>query len=292
MLESLLDPKIDFIFKNIFGNKTSSNILISLLNAVLGYKKDGKKITEITIDDSFIKKENIDDKFAILDIKATLNDGTRVNIEMQIVDQYDMKKRSLYYLSRLYSEQLKQGDEYRKLNGAIGINILNFNLLNNDRYHNHYLFKENETNEIYTDLMQIHIIELPKFNKKPSEIKDELESWVEFLKEPSVEVVDMLSKKVPEIIEAFEVLKVVSSNEETRRDAEIRIKAMSDKASSLAGAKEEGIQQGLQQGLQQGTIQGKLEIILNMLKNQLDDETISKLTGISLEEIREMKKQL
>jgi predicted transposase/invertase (TIGR01784 family) len=136
--------------------------------------------------------------------------------------------------------------------------------------------------------MQIHIIELPKFNKKPNEIKDELESWVEFLKEPSVEVVEMLSKKVPEIVEAFEVLKVVSSNEETRRDAEIRIKAMSDKASSLAGAKEEG----LQQGLHQGTIQGKLEIILNMAKNQLDEETISKLTGISLEEIKEMKKQI
>jgi predicted transposase/invertase (TIGR01784 family) len=85
-----------------------------------------------------------------------------------------MKKRSLYYLSRLYSEQLKQGDKYRILNGAIGINILNFNLLNNDRYHNHYLFKENETNEIYTDLIQIHIIELPKFNKNPNEIKDDL----------------------------------------------------------------------------------------------------------------------
>lgn len=136
--------------------------------------------------------------------------------------------------------------------------------------------------------MQIHIIELPKFNKNPNEIKDELESWVEFLKEPREEVVEMLSKKVPEIIEAFEVLKVVSSNEETRRDAEIRIKAMSDKASSLAGAKEEG----LKQGIQQGTIQGKLEIILNMIKNQLDDETISRLTGISLEEIKEMKKQL
>lgn len=276
-MENLLDPKIDFIFKNIFGNKTSSNILISLLNAILGYKKESKKITEITIDDSFIKKENIDDKFSILDIKATLRDGTRVNIEMQIVDQYDMKKRSLYYLSRLYSEQLKQGDEYRKLNGAIGINILNFNLLSNDRYHNHYLFKENETNEIYTELMQIHIIELPKFNKRPNEIKDDLESWVEFLKEPSVEVVEMLSKKVPEIVEAFEVLKVVSSNEETRRDAEIRIKAMSDKASSLAGAKEEGLRQG------------KLEIILNMLKNQLDEETISRLSGLSLEEIREIR---
>lgn len=287
-MEKLLDPKIDFIFKNIFGNKTSSNILISLLNAILGYKKEGKKITEITIDDSFIKKENIDDKFAILDIKATLNDGIRVNIEMQIVDQYDMKKRSLYYLSRLYSEQLKQGDEYRKLNGAIGINILNFNLLNNDRYHNHYLFKENETNEIYTDLMQIHIIELPKFNKNPNEIKDELESWVEFLKEPSTEVVNMLSKQVPEIIEAFEVLKVVSSNEETRRDAEIRIKAMSDKASSLAGAKEEGLQQGIEQGMQQG-----LHFVAeNMLKNKIDLNIIRIATGLSIEEIEEIKKIL
>lgn len=287
-MEKLLDPKIDFIFKNIFGNKTSSNILISLLNAILGYKKEGKKITEITIDDSFIKKENIDDKFAILDIKATLNDGTRVNIEMQIVDQYDMKKRSLYYLSRLYSEQLKQGDEYRKLNGAIGINILNFNLLNNDRYHNHYLFKENETNEIYTDLMQIHIIELSKFNKNLNEIKDELESWVEFLKEPSTEVVNMLSKQVPEIIEAFEVLKVVSSNEETRRDAEIRIKAMSDKASSLAGAKEEGLQQGIEQGVQQG-----LHFVAeNMLKNKIDLNIIRIATGLSIEEIEEIKKIL
>ncbi len=287
-MEKLLDPKIDFIFKNIFGNKTSSNILISLLNAILGYKKEGKKITEITIDDSFIKKENIDDKFAILDIKATLNDGTRVNIEMQIVDQYDMKKRSLYYLSRLYSEQLKQGDEYRKLNGAIGINILNFNLLNNDRYHNHYLFKENETNEIYTDLMQIHIIELPKFNKNLNEIKDELESWVEFLKEPSTEVVNMLSKQVPEIIEAFEVLKVVSSNEETRRDAEIRIKAMSDKASSLAGAKEEGLQQGIEQGVQQGLY----FVAENMLKNKIDLNIIRIATGLSIEEIEEIKKIL
>lgn len=216
-MEKLLDSKIDFIFKNIFENKTSPNILINLLNAVLGYKDKLKRITEITIDDSFIKKENIDDKFSILDIKATLSDGTRVNIEMQMIDQYDMKKRSLYYLSRLYLEQLKQDDEYKKLNGAIGINILNFNLVNNDRYHSSYLFKESETDEVFTNLMQIHIIELPKFNKEPSEIKDELESWVEFLKEPSAEEEEMLSKKVTEIIETFEVLKVVSSDIETRR---------------------------------------------------------------------------
>lgn len=288
-MENLLDPKIDFIFKNIFDNKTSSNILISLLNAVLGYKKNENRITEITIDDSFIKKENIEDKFAVLDIKATLNDGTRINIEMQVIDQYDMKKRSLYYLSRLYSEQLKQGDEYKKLNGAISINILNFNLLNNNRYHNHFLFKENQTNEVFTDLMQIHIIELAKFNKDPKDIQDELESWVEFLKEPTMEVVEMLSKKVPEIIEAFEVLKVVSSDVETRRDAEIRFKSMSDKASNLAGAREEGVKQGVKLGIQQGIQQGVHDVAKNMLTNGMDIEMIQKFTGLSKEEILKLK---
>lgn len=200
---------------------------------------------------------------------------------MQVIDQYDMKKRSLYYLSRLYSEQLKQGNEYKKLNGAISINILNFNLLNNDRYHNHFLFKENQTNEVFTDLMQIHIIELAKFNKDPKDIQDDLESWVEFLKKPSVEVVEMLSKKVPEIIEAFEVLKVVSSDVETRRDAEIRFKSMSDKASNLAGAREEGIKQGIQQGVH--------EVAKNMLANGMDIEMIQKFTGLSKKEILKLK---
>ena len=205
-----------------------------------------------------------------------------------MIDQYDMKKRSLYYLSRLYLEQLKQDDEYKKLNGAIGINILNFNLVNNDRYHSSYLFKESETDEVFTNLMQIHIIELPKFNKKPSEIKDELESWVEFLKEPSAEVVEMLSKKVPEIIEAFEVLKVVSSNEETRRDAEIRIKAMSDKASSLAGAKEEG----REEGLKEGEYQKSLSVARVSLENGLPLDIVAKITGLELPIIERLKKEL
>ena len=87
----------------------------------------------------------------------------------------------------------------------------------------------------------------------------------------------MLSKKVPEIIEAFEVLKVVSSDVETRRDAEIRFKSMSDKASNLAGAREEGIQQGVH------------EVAKNMLANGMDIEMIQKFTGLSKKEILKLK---
>ena len=95
----------------------------------------------------------------------------------------------------------------------------------------------------------------------------------------------MLSKKVPEIIEAFEVLKVVSSDVETRRDAEIRFKSMSDKASNLAGAREEGIKQGVKLGIQQGVH----DVAKNMLTNGVDIEMIQKFTGLSKEEILKLK---
>ena len=71
----------------------------------------------------------------------------------------------------------------------------------------------------------------------------------------------MLSKKMPEIIEAFEVLKVVSSDVETRRDAEIRIKAMSDKASSLAGGKK------------------SISVAKISIENELSMDMIAKKTG-------------
>ena len=90
----------------------------------------------------------------------------------------------------------------------------------------------------------------------------------------------MLSKKMPEIIEAFEVLKVVSSNEETRRDAEIRIKAMSDKASSLAGAKKEG------------EYQKSLSVAKVSLENGLSMDMIAKITGLELSVIEKLQKEL
>ena len=190
--------------------------------------------------------ENLEDKYAILDVKATLSDGTRVDIEIQVVDQYNMEQRTLYYLSRLYSEQLTEGGKYTDLNKAITINILNFNLIPNKRYHNQYLLKEIETNEIFSDLLQVHTIELQKFNKTAAEINDDLESWVEFLKEPNEEVVEMLAERVPEIREAFQILRVVSRDKDTRRDAEIRAKALSDKATSLAGAEGKGLKKGIE----------------------------------------------
>lgn len=115
-----------------------------------------------------------------------------------------------------------------------------------------------------------------------------LNEWLIFIENPENEVVEVLEKKVAEIAEAKQILEILSLDKEARIKYEEREKNLRDRYSALDTAEK----RGLQQGLQQGAMQGKLEIILNMVKNQLDDETISKLSGLKIEEIKEMKKQL
>ncbi|MGL5752542.1 MAG: Rpn family recombination-promoting nuclease/putative transposase, partial [Paraclostridium sp.] len=96
-MKSLLDPKIDFVFKNIFGLDKNEQILISFLNATL---KPKHLITSLKVKNTDLEKSFLDDKFSRLDIKATTNNKEIINIEIQLKNEYNMVKRSLYYWSK------------------------------------------------------------------------------------------------------------------------------------------------------------------------------------------------
>ena len=102
-MRGLLDPKMDFVFKNIFGSEKHPNILISFLNATL---KPKDLITAVEIKNTDLNKGYIEDKFSRLDVKATTSNNEIINIEIQLKNEYNMIKRSLFYWSKLYSEQL------------------------------------------------------------------------------------------------------------------------------------------------------------------------------------------
>ena len=123
MNRGLLDPKIDFVFKKIFGNEKHPEILISFLNAVM---EPTDPIKSVQIKNSDIEKEHIEDKYSRLDIKAITNSGEYINVEIQVKNEYNMIKRSLYYWSKLYEEQIVQGDNYEKLAKTVCINILDY----------------------------------------------------------------------------------------------------------------------------------------------------------------------
>ena len=158
-MKGLLDPKVDFVFKNIFGSPKHPRILISFLNAIL---KPINKITSVEIKGTDLEKQFIDDKYSRLDIKAETNNNEIINIEIQLKNEYNMIKRSLYYLSKMYEEQLGEGEDYSKLNRTVCINILNFKYLKTEKFHTGYRLKELETNEELTDVIEMHFIEIPK----------------------------------------------------------------------------------------------------------------------------------
>ena len=132
MMRGLLDPKVDFVFKNIFGSTKHPEILISFLNAILN---PIKKIVSVDIKNTDIEKQFIEDKYSRLDVKATTSNGEVVNIEIQLKNENNMIKRSIYYLSKMYEEQLGEGDNYSKLGRTICINILNFKYLKTEEFH-------------------------------------------------------------------------------------------------------------------------------------------------------------
>ena len=282
MERRLLNPKIDFVFKKIFGSEKHPGVLISFLNAVL---KPKNNITDVEIKNTDIDKSYIEDKFSRLDVKAVTSKNEIINIEIQLKNEYNMIQRSLYYWSKLYEEQLEEGDRYDKLCRTVCINILDFKYLKNDRFHNGYRLKEIETNEELTDLEEIHFIEIPKLKKINSEkdIVDVLEGWVEFLRDPESEVVRKLEMTNKEIREAKDELYRLSMDEKERALYFIREKSIRDEISALANAEEKAMERGIKKGERNKAIE-----IAKSLLDVLDIETISIKTGLSIKEIEDI----
>ena len=290
MTEDILDPKVDFVFKKVFGSENHKEILIAFLNSVFGNKGTEEEIVDIKVENPEIDKNWEGDKLSRLDIKATTSNDNRVNIEIQLKNQFNMKRRTLYYWSKLYESQMKSSDPYRKLERTVTINILDFIYLEeNDRYHNAYVLKEKETNERLTDLAEIHFVELPKLDedefKSIEDIeakgkKDDLVPWALFLKNPQSEVMKMLEERIEELKEAAERLEVLSHDEETRELYESRQKAIHDQISNIKEAQEKGKKEGKREE--------KIKVAKKMLEEGESIEKIKKFTDLSAEEINDL----
>lgn len=273
MVKGLLDPKVDFVFKNIFGSKQHPKILISFLNAVL---KPVNKIIAVEVLGPDLEKQFLEDKYSRLDIKARTSNEETINIEIQLKNEYNMIKRSLYYLSKMYEEQLKEGEDYSQLSRAICINILNFKYLKTEDFHTGYRFKEIESNIELTDVMEVHFIEIPKLDKQ-QDAKDMLVAWTQFLQDPESEEVRHLEMNIEEIREAKDELVRLSHDPEQRQLYEMRAKILKDKVSALNEAE------------RKGAMNKAIEIAKKSLAI-LDNETIATLTGLSIDEIESLRK--
>ena len=265
----------DFVFKKVFGKKGNESILKDLLEAILKIKI--KKIelqTEVELE-----KELIDDKTGVLDIEATIDDNTIIDIEMQMRNQYNMKERSLFYWAGLYYTGLKKKEEYKENKRVITINIVNFDMFKEGPYHEKIELRREYKNILLTNKLEIHFIQLSKFLKEGQEEKDKkMWQWLTFICNKNRKEVERVMKENKEIEKANEELEYLTGDDAVRRIAFLRDKAERDYITNMSGAREEGAKKA------------KIEIAKAMLAEGMEKEKIIKITGLTEEEMEEIIK--
>ena len=265
----------DFVFKKVFGKKGNESILKDLLEAILKIKI--KKI-ELQAEVE-LERELIDDKTGVLDVEATIDDNTKIDIEMQMKNQYNMKERSLYYWAGLYYTGLKKKGEYKENKRVITINIVNFDMFKEGPYHEKIELRREYKNILLTNKLEIHFIQLSKFLKEGQEEKDKkMWQWLTFICNKNRKEVERVMKENKEIEKANEELEYLTGDDAVRRIAFLREKAERDYISNMSGAREEGAKKA------------KIEIAKAMLAEGMEKEKIIKITGLTEEEMEEIIK--
>ena len=279
----LLDVTNDYIFKRTFGYAESGEVTRILLRDILQDNINSIELNNQTI----TEKELMDDKVGIMDIKAVLDRNTQCDIEMQVVNQHNIEKRILFYWAKMYTQTIKEGNKYNDLKKSICVLIADFEL-DGLKEIKKYITKWNIREEEYksvilTDVLELVIIELPKYMKYAKrEKRENLNLWLEFFKNPEVIIVanDNDEKNIKETKEAIkkaqENLEQISKDEHERYLAELREKYIRDQVAVQ------------EYGYIKGREEGRRSLINKMLENGATVEQIAKMLNVDVVEIENM----
>jgi predicted transposase/invertase (TIGR01784 family) len=285
----LLDPKNDFAFKRVFGVDDNKDILIAFLNAIF----EG---VHNTIEDVEFLPLHQDPKIAalrqsIIDVKCSDSKNRQFIIEMQCYSDSAFLKRACVYAARAYADQAIDGVSYRDIKPVIFLAILDFKLLDEDKYLSHNKLLDVETGKCNIEEFSFSFLELKKFNKSIAESRSPLEKWCCFLKhaqtmEPNE--IDMIRKEYPIVGKAYKALDQYGYSKE-ELDEYIRYDMKDDEiATRISDAGKLGEAKGKAEGLIEGELKKAQEAAISMLKDGLSIATISKYTRLSIEEIESL----
>ena len=219
----LLPLTDDYIFKRVFAYKGNESVLKDFLEALLKIEIKGIKITNPEI----IPYEK-GEKRGLLDIKAEINDGTMIDVEMQMKNERNTEERATEYMGKMISEQLQVGEDYQNLKKSIVIFITNYNFLKRNSYHSVGKMKFDKTiedeyvnmgydeeDELASKYIEVHYIELPKFKKKELSKFTKLDQWMCIFTQ-NKEGIMLAEKENKEIEKAINTLDFLSKDPKER----------------------------------------------------------------------------
>ena len=282
----------------------------------------GKKVTIKENLDRYIDLNMPDEKFGIMDLRTILEDGSQCNIEVQLnYHKYEIE-RFLMYLCKMYSGQLKRGESYSEVNKVISIVILDHELPILNDFNTvgvKWKIRDNITGmKVLTDKLEVCIIEIPKAKRLYEKNKnDKICQWMLFMDEPNSKEVSLIMEENKNIQNAVTELSALSEDEKLRIIAEYKETARREEEACLETAREiglnqgreegikqglkegeekglkegfkegleKGIEKGIEKGVHKGRIENSLEIAKKMKEENFDIEIITKITGLSKEDV-------
>jgi predicted transposase/invertase (TIGR01784 family) len=277
--EKYINPFTDYGFKRLFGEESNKGLLLDFLNELL--KEEQGKITELT----YLKNENLAttelNRKAIFDLYCTNERGEKFIVELQKTKQKFFKDRTVYYSTFPIREQAVIGSDWSfELKKVYTIAILDFvfdeDKNDADKFRYDVKLTEQETKEVFYDKLTFIYLEMPKFNKQIEELETRFEKWLFILK--NLHKLDRVPEKLKEniFLQLFETAEISKFSQQEYQDYEDSLKYYRDINNSLNTAREEGVQKG------------KIEMAKGMKNENIPIEMISKISGLSKEEIEKL----
>ena len=211
-----------------------------------------EEVVESTLLPTHLRTRYEEDKLGILDVRVLLAGGAQIDIEIQVSPFPLWPERSLFYLSKMFTDQLEKGKGYEILEKCVHIGILDFILFDAEKtFYSCYHMREDTSHHLYTDKLEVHILELPKLNRYQYP-ETELLNWAKFMNAERQEDFEEMAEKDKYIEKAYETLKNISADEEKRLEYEAREKALRDHNYLMQSNWEAGLEAGRKAGLEAG----------------------------------------
>ena len=260
----IMKPKIDFCFKELME---FAEVRRGFIAAVLGISPEEVVSTELKPTHLRVKHQK--DKLGILDVHVILNGEIQIDMEIQVAQFLFWRERSLFYLSKMYSDIILAGEGYQVLGKCIHVGILDFILFEEDEeYYSCFHLWEDKRRRIYSDKLEIHIVELPKLAEREYP-ETALLKWARFFNAEKKEEFEMVAKTDPHIQKAYDQLLYMSGNEEKRLLYEARQKALNDYNTQMYSNWHDGYSEGEEKKL--------IELICKKMKKNCSAEEIADL---------------
>lgn len=273
----MITLKEDFMVKALFSSKEI--ILKQFISDVLSIPME--EIRSVRIANPYLRKKYYRHKQGILDILLFLNEDRKINIELQVKIQKEWRKRNLFYLAEMYTEDLQIGEDYGRLRKCICISILDFNLTDSPTCHTSYRLRDTEGNE-FSDQWELHTIELCKSLEKGSRVCE----WVSLFNAKTEGELDMILSKTKNegIMEAVQEMKILNLRKRIRYEYKMWLKAKRDRWAEDDYIRDEGIAIGEEAK--------KESVVKNMLAHNMSIMQICKIAECDEAYVEKIKEGL